>query len=66
MVGDEDGVVTFSAAIAADLATPFVTGKPDGVGLGLAFARQLAEDHQGRLEWSHEQHETCFRWVIPR
>ncbi len=52
--------------IAADLATPFVTGKPDGVGLGLAFARQLAEDHQGRLEWSRENDETCFRWVLPR
>ncbi len=52
--------------IAAEIGTPFVTGKRDGVGLGLAFARQLAEDHQGRLEWKREAAETRFRWEIPR
>ncbi len=52
--------------IVTELGTPFVTGKPDGVGLGLAFARQLAEDHGGRLEWKRESAETRFRWEIPR
>lgn len=52
--------------IAAEIGTPFVTGKRDGVGLGLAFARQLAEDHQGRLLWFREDGQTRFRWEIPR
>jgi signal transduction histidine kinase len=50
-----DGVV------ADRLFQPFVTGKADGVGLGLFVARQAAEAHGGRLDWRRHRGRTCFR-----
>ena len=37
------------AELAETLFDPFVTSKPEGVGLGLALARQVAEVHHGSL-----------------
>lgn len=39
---------------------PFVTGKRDGVGLGLAVAAQVAAAHGGSIRWSREQGQTRF------
>jgi signal transduction histidine kinase len=47
--------------VARRLSQPFVTGKSDGVGLGLFVARQAAEAHGGRLDWRRENGQTCFR-----
>jgi signal transduction histidine kinase len=44
---------------------PFATGKPEGVGLGLAVSRQILEAHGGRIEWSRSGERTCFRIEIP-
>jgi signal transduction histidine kinase len=44
---------------------PFVTGKRDGVGLGLAVARQIAEAHGGSLAYCPEEATTCFRILLP-
>jgi nitrogen-specific signal transduction histidine kinase len=44
---------------------PFVTGKPEGIGLGLAVAKQAAEAHGGRLEWRREDGRTRFRIELP-
>ena len=52
-------------AIAAALTEPFVTGKPEGVGLGLAVARAVAEEHGGRLEWRRAANRTRFAIVLP-
>ena len=49
------------ADIAAKLFEPFVTGKEQGIGLGLAVARQAAEAHGGTLAWERRGTETVFR-----
>jgi nitrogen-specific signal transduction histidine kinase len=52
--------------VAERLFEPFVTGKPDGVGLGLAVARQVAEAHGGRLGWRRAGDRTVFYIELPR
>jgi nitrogen-specific signal transduction histidine kinase len=44
---------------------PFVTGKPEGVGLGLAVSRQAAEAHGGSINWRRELGRTIFRVELP-
>src|SRR5262249_5160422 len=54
-----------SADVAAKLFEPFVTGKPEGVGLGLAVARPVAEAHGGRIGWLRDGAATRFRIELP-
>ncbi len=49
----------------AELFTPFVTSKADGMGLGLAISRYLAEAHGGRLWAEPLPAGTAFRLALP-
>src|SRR5262249_8744838 len=51
--------------VAERLFEPFVTGKPNGVGLGLAVARQVADAHGGSIRWRREADRTCFEIELP-
>ena len=52
--------------LAESLCEPFVTGKPEGIGLGLTLARHVAEAHRGQLDWDRRDGETSFRLTLPR
>ncbi|MCA9072777.1 MAG: HAMP domain-containing histidine kinase [Planctomycetaceae bacterium] len=43
----------------------FITGKPEGVGFGLALAHRVALDQQGELNWTRDNDRTCFRMELP-
>jgi signal transduction histidine kinase len=53
------------AEIAQRLGEAFQTTKPEGVGLGLAVARQVAEGHGGRLLYSRVADRTCIELLLP-
>lgn len=50
--------------LASTLFEPFVTGKAEGVGLGLALASRVATEHGGRLSWDRRDGQTIFSLKI--
>lgn len=49
-----------------ELFEPFFTTKPEGVGLGLALTKAIAEAHGGRLTYAREGATTVFELRLPQ
>lgn len=44
---------------------PFATSKPYGIGLGLAYGKDVVTGMGGELTWTRDETETCFRIKLP-
>ena len=53
-------------SIGESIREPFVTGKPEGIGLGLAVADAVAGMHGGTLGWRREEGMTVFEMRLPQ
>lgn len=51
--------------LAASLYQPLVSGRPNGSGLGLALAREIAGEHGGELRHSSRPGSTTFTLMLP-
>jgi two-component system sensor histidine kinase HydH len=54
-----------AAAIEPRLFEPFVSGRPDGVGLGLTLVREIAAAHGGAARYVRQPSGACFEIEIP-
>ena len=54
-----------AADVQQTLFDPFVTDKPDGVGLGLSVAREVVDEHGGRIAWHRAEGRTYFTVELP-
>lgn len=54
-----------SSEIAGALFEPFVTSKPEGLGLGLPLVRRAAESLCGTIQWQHHEGWTVFSFKFP-
>lgn len=53
------------AEIESEIFFPMVTGRADGVGLGLSIAQALIQAHRGSIEYERDAAQTIFRVLLP-
>lgn len=53
------------SAVVNKMFEPLVTAKKDGTGLGLFVAREIVQNHHGRLRWERRGQHTCFIVELP-
>jgi signal transduction histidine kinase len=53
------------AEVEKNLFEPFVSSKPEGIGLGLPVVKRAAETLRGEVQWSREGNLTVFRFAFP-
>jgi two-component system nitrogen regulation sensor histidine kinase GlnL len=51
--------------IESEIFFPMVTGRADGVGLGLSIAQALIQAHRGSIEYERQDGLTVFRVLLP-
>ncbi|GAB4174101.1 MAG: ATP-binding protein [Thalassobaculales bacterium] len=61
----QDNGPGISEDIRPHLFDPFVTSKPNGTGLGLAFVAKVVGDHGGIIEFDSQPRRTLFRVLLP-
>jgi len=62
VIDDGDGV---PEALADTLFLPLVSGRSNGTGLGLALAREIAQEHGGTLTYHSRPGRTVFTLLLP-
>jgi signal transduction histidine kinase len=65
MLAVEDSGTGPEESVRDSMQEPFVTSKPEGIGLGLAVARAVAEEHGGVLAWERPHGRTRFAISLP-
>lgn len=65
LISIQDNGPGISEDLRANLFEPFVTTKPSGSGLGLAFVAKVVADHGGVVELDSEPRRTIFRVTLP-
>ena len=51
----EDNGHGLSEEIAGRLFEPFITTKPQGMGIGLSICRSILQEHRGEIEYHHPE-----------
>lgn len=52
-------------AVRADIFQPLVSGRPDGTGLGLPLAQEIAREHSGEVRFASRPGDTVFSLYLP-